>query len=91
MMNFSPRNSLVVLLYRRTQCLFSQDYETNDKFTIEDESISHMLPSGHQDMIVRVYSKKPELVSERILNIYSVFIMNLFCLIVHLLISVLII
>ncbi|KAE9454601.1 hypothetical protein C3L33_13493, partial [Rhododendron williamsianum] len=46
---------------RRTQCLFSQDYETNDKFTIEDERISHLLPSGHQDMIVRVYSKKPEL------------------------------
>ncbi|XP_058193193.1 uncharacterized protein LOC131310283 isoform X2 [Rhododendron vialii] len=40
---------------------FFKDYETDDKFTIEDESISHMLPSGHQDMIVRVYSKKPEL------------------------------
>ncbi|XP_058193194.1 uncharacterized protein LOC131310283 isoform X3 [Rhododendron vialii] len=42
---------------------FFKDYETDDKFTIEDESISHMLPSGHQDMIVRVYSKKPELVA----------------------------
>ncbi|KAF7124749.1 hypothetical protein RHSIM_Rhsim12G0047300 [Rhododendron simsii] len=40
---------------------FFKDYVTDDKFTIEDESISHMLPSGHQDMIVRVYSKKPEL------------------------------
>ncbi|KAG5520949.1 hypothetical protein RHGRI_033497 [Rhododendron griersonianum] len=40
---------------------FFKDYETNDKFTIEDERISHLLPSGHQDMIVRVYSKKPEL------------------------------
>lgn len=40
---------------------FFKDYETNEKFTIDDESVSHLLPACYQDMIVRVYSKKPEL------------------------------
>lgn len=39
-----------------------QDYESEDKFSISDDRISHMLPTSYQDMIVRVYSKKPELV-----------------------------
>ncbi|OMO69733.1 hypothetical protein COLO4_28945 [Corchorus olitorius] len=44
--------------------LFSdQDYESEEKFPISDESISHLLPTSYQDMIVRVYSKKPELVA----------------------------
>ncbi|KAE8704963.1 HD domain-containing metal-dependent phosphohydrolase family protein isoform 3 [Hibiscus syriacus] len=41
---------------------FFQDYETDFKFPIRDELISHLLPSFYQDMIVRVYSKKSELV-----------------------------
>ncbi|GMJ13192.1 VENOSA 4 [Hibiscus trionum] len=41
---------------------FFQDYETDFKFPIRDEHISHLLPAFYQDMIVRVYSKKSELV-----------------------------
>ncbi|KAK1568115.1 hypothetical protein Q3G72_020768 [Acer saccharum] len=41
---------------------FFKDYESDEKFSIPDERISHLLPSYCQDMIVRVYSKKPELV-----------------------------
>ncbi|CAK8532902.1 unnamed protein product [Lathyrus sativus] len=41
---------------------FFKDYESDEKFTIPDERISHLLPTSYQDMIVRVYSKKPELV-----------------------------
>uniref|UniRef100_A0A9I9CXZ1 HD domain-containing protein n=1 Tax=Cucumis melo TaxID=3656 RepID=A0A9I9CXZ1_CUCME len=41
---------------------YFQDYESNDKFKISDDRISHLLPTSYQDMIVRVYSKKPELV-----------------------------
>ncbi|OMO52792.1 hypothetical protein COLO4_36968 [Corchorus olitorius] len=40
-----------------------QDFESEEKFTIRDPGrVSHMLPAFCQDMIVRVYSKKPELV-----------------------------
>lgn len=39
-----------------------QDYESDEKFSIPDDRISHLLPSSYQDMIVRVYSKKPHLV-----------------------------
>ncbi|KAK3033583.1 hypothetical protein RJ639_032431, partial [Escallonia herrerae] len=38
------------------------DYESEEKFSIPDDRISHLLPTSYQDMIVRVYSKKPELV-----------------------------
>ncbi|XP_015879229.1 uncharacterized protein LOC107415422 [Ziziphus jujuba] len=41
---------------------FFQDYESEEKFCIPDDRISHLLPTSYQDMIVRVYSKKPELV-----------------------------
>ncbi|XP_052172500.1 uncharacterized protein LOC127788362 [Diospyros lotus] len=41
---------------------FFKDYDSDEKFPIRDESISHLLPAYYQDMIVRVYSKKPELV-----------------------------
>ncbi|KAM1015163.1 hypothetical protein ACFX1T_044878 [Malus domestica] len=41
---------------------FFQDYNSHEKFTISDDRISHLLPTSYQDMIVRVYSKKPELV-----------------------------
>lgn len=40
-----------------------QDHESEEKFSISDDRISHLLPTYCQDMIVRVYSKKPELVS----------------------------
>lgn len=40
----------------------TQDYESDEKFSIPDDRISHLLPTSYQDMIVRVYSKKPELV-----------------------------
>ncbi|CAI8602574.1 unnamed protein product [Vicia faba] len=40
---------------------FFKDYESDEKFTIPDERISHLLPASYQDMIVRVYSKKLEL------------------------------
>jgi len=41
---------------------FFKDYECDEKFPIQDDRISHLLPAFYQDMIVRVYSKKPELV-----------------------------
>ncbi|KAK6155183.1 hypothetical protein DH2020_009431 [Rehmannia glutinosa] len=41
---------------------FVQDYDSEEKFSITDDRISHLLPTSYQDMIVRVYSKKPELV-----------------------------
>ncbi|KAJ7970864.1 deoxynucleoside triphosphate triphosphohydrolase SAMHD1-like [Quillaja saponaria] len=41
---------------------FFKDYESDEKFMIPDDRISHLLPTSYQDMIVRVYSKKPELV-----------------------------
>lgn len=41
---------------------FFQDYDSEVKLTISDDRISHLLPTSYQDMIVRVYSKKPELV-----------------------------
>ncbi|KAL8161390.1 hypothetical protein V2J09_012879 [Rumex salicifolius] len=36
--------------------------ENTEKFSIPDHRVSHLLPASYQDMIVRVYSKKPELV-----------------------------
>ncbi|XP_043807198.1 deoxynucleoside triphosphate triphosphohydrolase SAMHD1 homolog isoform X2 [Manihot esculenta] len=42
---------------------FFKDYESEEKFSIPDDRISHLLPTCYQDMIVRVYSKKPELVA----------------------------
>ncbi|KAK7309686.1 hypothetical protein RJT34_06615 [Clitoria ternatea] len=41
---------------------FFKDYESREKFPIADERISHLLPAFYEDIIVRVYSKKPELV-----------------------------
>ncbi|KAJ8622953.1 hypothetical protein MRB53_031482 [Persea americana] len=41
---------------------FFKDFESEDKFSIPDDRISHLLPASFQDKIVRVYSKKPELV-----------------------------
>ncbi|KAI8023088.1 hypothetical protein LOK49_LG03G00318 [Camellia lanceoleosa] len=41
---------------------FFKDYDSEEKFHIQDDCISHLLPAYYQDMIVRVYSKKPELV-----------------------------
>ncbi|KAL8519031.1 hypothetical protein ACS0TY_010103 [Phlomoides rotata] len=41
---------------------FFKDYDSSEKFTIKDDMVSHLLPTSYQDMIVRVYSKKPNLV-----------------------------
>ncbi|XP_038982991.1 deoxynucleoside triphosphate triphosphohydrolase SAMHD1 homolog isoform X2 [Phoenix dactylifera] len=41
---------------------FFKDYDSEKKFTISDDRISHLLPASCQDKIVRVYAKKPELV-----------------------------
>ncbi|XP_044490220.1 deoxynucleoside triphosphate triphosphohydrolase SAMHD1 homolog isoform X2 [Mangifera indica] len=41
---------------------FFKDYDCNEKFPIQDDHISHLLPACYEDMIVRAYSKKPELV-----------------------------
>ncbi|XP_073132011.1 uncharacterized protein [Henckelia pumila] len=41
---------------------FFKDFESNEKFAVKDDRISHLLPTFYQDMIVRVYSKKPDLV-----------------------------
>ncbi|AES96200.2 deoxynucleoside triphosphate triphosphohydrolase SAMHD1 homolog [Medicago truncatula] len=41
---------------------FFKDYGSKEKFPIENERISHLLPAFYEDIIVRVYSKKPELV-----------------------------
>ncbi|KAL0357933.1 UNVERIFIED_CONTAM: Deoxynucleoside triphosphate triphosphohydrolase SAMHD1 [Sesamum calycinum] len=41
---------------------FFKDYESSEKFNIKDDLVSHLLPTSFQDMIVRVYSKKPHLV-----------------------------
>ncbi|CAI9111057.1 OLC1v1011191C1 [Oldenlandia corymbosa var. corymbosa] len=41
---------------------FFKDFDSDEKFPIPDDRISHLLPTFYQDMIVRVYSKKPELV-----------------------------
>ncbi|KAL3691952.1 hypothetical protein R1sor_005603 [Riccia sorocarpa] len=41
---------------------FFQDYESQEKFKIQRDRISHLLPGFFLDRIVRVYSKKPELV-----------------------------
>ncbi|TKY69852.1 Deoxynucleoside triphosphate triphosphohydrolase SAMHD1-like [Spatholobus suberectus] len=41
---------------------FFKDYESKEKFSITDDRISHLLPAFYEDIIVRVYSKKPELV-----------------------------
>ncbi|XP_050276713.1 uncharacterized protein LOC126718519 isoform X2 [Quercus robur] len=41
---------------------FFKDYDSDEVFPIQDDRISHLLPAFYQDMIVRVYSKKPELV-----------------------------
>ncbi|KAJ4974251.1 hypothetical protein NE237_007425 [Protea cynaroides] len=41
---------------------FFQDYDSNEKFSIEEDCVSHLLPASNQDMIVRVYAKKHDLV-----------------------------
>ncbi|XP_070043703.1 uncharacterized protein [Nicotiana tomentosiformis] len=41
---------------------FFQDYDSFEKFPIKDDRISHLLPACYQDMIVRVYTRKSELI-----------------------------
>ncbi|CAA0820201.1 HD domain-containing metal-dependent phosphohydrolase family protein [Striga hermonthica] len=54
--------SIVYTLSFLSSVMFFQDYDSEDKFPISDDRVSHLLPTSYQDMIVRVYSKKPELV-----------------------------
>uniref|UniRef100_A0A2N9ILI2 HD domain-containing protein n=1 Tax=Fagus sylvatica TaxID=28930 RepID=A0A2N9ILI2_FAGSY len=51
-------NILTIML----QLDFCQDYESKVKIPIQDDRVSHLLPAFYQDMIVRVYAKKPGLV-----------------------------
>ncbi|KAF6163989.1 hypothetical protein GIB67_028693 [Kingdonia uniflora] len=39
-----------------------KDYDSEEMFSIADDRASHLLPVYNEDMIVRVYSKKHELV-----------------------------
>lgn len=39
---------------------FFEYYGNDEKFSISDHRISHLLPTSYQDMIVRVYAKKAE-------------------------------
>ncbi|KAK7818800.1 putative arabinosyltransferase arad1 [Quercus suber] len=48
-----------ILEYQRELKL---DYDSDEVFSIQDDRISLLLPAFYQDMIVRVYFKKPELV-----------------------------
>lgn len=41
---------------------FFKDYESDEKFIIPKERVSHLLPDCFEDRIVRVYSKNPDLV-----------------------------
>ncbi|KAJ8773800.1 hypothetical protein K2173_008263 [Erythroxylum novogranatense] len=41
---------------------FFEDYETATKLRIPEERVTHLMPAYCRDTIVRVYSKKPELV-----------------------------
>lgn len=50
---------------------FFKDYGSDEKFSISDDRVSHLLPTSYQDMIVRVYAKKPgqvEAISEAFEN-----------------------
>lgn len=50
-----------------------QDYESAEKFSITEDQISHLLPACCQDMIVRVYSKKPDLVCPKLYVLFNKF------------------
>ena len=54
--------------------MLQQDFGCDEKFPITDDRVSHLLPAYNEDRIVRVYAKKPELVSEHEVS-YPVFIM----------------
>ncbi|XP_051121989.1 uncharacterized protein LOC127245266 [Andrographis paniculata] len=41
---------------------FFKDYDSVDKFDVKDHLVSHLLPTCYQDLIVRVYCKKSQLV-----------------------------
>ncbi|KAK7407259.1 hypothetical protein VNO78_09012 [Psophocarpus tetragonolobus] len=42
---------------------FFKEYDGKEKFPITDNCVSHLLPAYCEDVMVRVYSKKPELVA----------------------------
>ncbi|KAJ3694339.1 hypothetical protein LUZ60_009819 [Juncus effusus] len=41
---------------------FFKDYDSDEKFQMSEDRVSHLLPTNYQDRIVRVYAKKPDLV-----------------------------
>ncbi|KAF6171068.1 hypothetical protein GIB67_023236 [Kingdonia uniflora] len=43
----------------------SQDYDSEEMFSIANDCASHLLPICNEDMIVRVFSKKHELVRKK--------------------------
>ncbi|XP_068637782.1 uncharacterized protein [Aristolochia californica] len=51
---------------------FFKDYESEENFTISHDRISHLLPAFYEDRIVRVYTRKPELV-EAVSNAFENF------------------
>ncbi|KAF6144268.1 hypothetical protein GIB67_024495 [Kingdonia uniflora] len=45
-----------------------KDYDNEEMFSIADDRASHLLPVCNEDMIVRVYSKKHELVQVEVIS-----------------------
>jgi hypothetical protein len=60
-----------VLAYAKN--LLQQDFGCDEKFPITYDWVSHLLPAYNEDRIVRVYVKKPKLVSAHKVG-YFVFI-----------------
>lgn len=51
------------LLYLHANYLWlEQDFDSTEKFSVQKDRVSHMLPETFQDRIIRVYTKKKELV-----------------------------
>lgn len=51
----------VLYLHANYLCL-EQDFDSTEKFSVQKDRVSHMLPETFQDRIIRVYTKKKELV-----------------------------
>ena len=63
-MPLSSSNSCNLASWGAEQCVnFTQNYGETEPFPISEDRISHMLPAYNEDTLVRVYSKRPGLVS----------------------------
>ena len=51
----------ILYLHANYLCL-EQDFDSTEKFSVQKDRVSHMLPETFQDRIIRVYTKKKELV-----------------------------